>query len=284
MIGASRIGSDVPRRREKNTAASAASTLPSVRAQVYKTMRTAQIWFPFLADVKASGQDSWRRLLRRPHESDFELFRRFSVRSPLVVDVGANRGQSISSFVVTCVAPRIVAFEPMAVLAERLVARRDDAVERIEQCALGSVRAEVVLHIPVYNGYVFDGLASLDEDEAHWLNGDRMFGFDPAKLSLRRETVQVRRLDEFDLAPDVIKIDVQGTEADVIDGARRTLERSRPVLLLEAPSAQLVDRLDAMGFRSFALRDGTLVPDAQGDPNTFFMTPERLDQFRSTSG
>ena len=58
-----------------------------MRDTVYKTVRTVQTWFPFVADAKASGQDLVRRRLRRPHEADFALFRRFDVHGPLVIDV-----------------------------------------------------------------------------------------------------------------------------------------------------------------------------------------------------
>jgi FkbM family methyltransferase len=48
-----------------------------------------------------------------------------------------------------------------------------------------------------------------------------------------QETVPVMKLDDFELSPDLIKMDVQGFEPRVLQGALTTLKRSSPVLLLE---------------------------------------------------
>jgi FkbM family methyltransferase len=41
-------------------------------------------------------------------------------------------------------------------------------------------------------------------------------------------------LDDLDLDPDLLKIDVEGMEMDVLRGAPRTLSRSRPSIIVEA--------------------------------------------------
>ena len=51
----------------------------------------------------------------------------------------------------------------------------------------------------------------------------------------RSERVPVRRLDGLDLPPpDLVKIDVEGHEAAVLAGARQTLRRHRPLVILES--------------------------------------------------
>jgi FkbM family methyltransferase len=252
-----------------------------LRETIYKTVRTLQTQLPFIVDAKAAGQNRLHRLLRRPHDPDFGAFRSFEVDRPLVLDVGANRGQSITSFVITCRDPDIVAFEPISELADRLRERDHRATVRVEQCALGSEPAELELFIPIYRGYMYDGLASLDEEAAHWLNADRIYRYDPAKLVLRREAVAVRTLDSYGLTPDVIKIDVQGTEDAVIAGGHDTLRRSEPVLLIEAPSEGLVADVAVLGYRPYAFRDGRLLRDQLGAVNTYFLTDRRLGQFSS---
>lgn len=46
-------------------------------------------------------------------------------------------------------------------------------------------------------------------------------------------SVPVRPLDSFGLLPDLIKIDTQGYEGEIIDGARETIFRAKPVLVVE---------------------------------------------------
>ena len=60
------------------------------------------------------------RLRRAPHEADFLAFSEFGVDTPVVVDVGANRGQSIRSFSLNLPRATFHAFEPNEPLATYL--------------------------------------------------------------------------------------------------------------------------------------------------------------------
>ena len=69
-----------------------------------------------------------------------------------------------------------------------------------------------------------------------------------------RNLVNVRKLalDEYDLPRvDLIKIDVEGMEMEVLQGAARSIERSRPVMLIEkikTDAGQLRMWLEARGY------------------------------------
>lgn len=166
----------------------------------------------------------------------------------LVVDVGANVGFFTRRFA-RWVGPagRVLALEPEARNLTRLKARlaRDglaDIVETIDAAA--AEKAGTVL---------------LD------LNPDN-----PADHRLGERGVPVASvtLDELvgqrsGRAVSLIKIDVQGSELRVIEGARETIARFRPALFIEvddahlrscgASAAALVDRLDALGYRPHRL-------------------------------
>ena len=79
-------------------------------------------------------------------------------------------------------------------------------------------------------------------------------------------TVDVRRIDDLDVG-DVgfIKVDVEGHEQAVLAGARETIARCRPVVMLEIERSHLGDaaadnlkRLSDLGYRTYALLDGAL--------------------------
>lgn len=59
----------------------------------------------------------------------------------------------------------------------------------------------------------------------------------------RRDTVDMWTLDDFcrehDLAPDLVKLDVEGFQAKIVPGAREVIARHRPVVMMEfdAPGA-----------------------------------------------
>lgn len=59
--------------------------------------------------------------------------------------------------------------------------------------------------------------------------------------------IQAVTLDSFELDElDLIKIDVQGSESAVLAGAKDTLARCKPVLIVENPAE---DQLKALGYR-----------------------------------
>ena len=96
---------------------------------------------------------------------------------------------------------------------------------------------------------------------------------------IKARKVQVRTLDSFELDNvSFIKIDVEGHEEAVIEGARGLLLRNRPVLLVESedrhnPGApnRLIAQLKAMNFDAYFLRRGKLhvVADLTSEESTF---------------
>jgi FkbM family methyltransferase len=85
--------------------------------------------------------------------------------------------------------------------------------------------------------------------------------------------VSMVALDDLDLG-DVgfVKIDVEGHEAAVLDGARGLLDRCRPTVLMEAeqrhlsgPLSELLAVLVGRGWSAWFLRDGTWRPVAEFD-------------------
>jgi hypothetical protein len=61
-----------------------------------------------------------------------------------------------------------------------------------------------------------------------------------------QETVPVMKLDDFDLMPDLIKMDVQGFEPYVLQGALITLKRCAPVLMLEVEGTAVRNKIHSI--------------------------------------
>lgn len=103
------------------------------------------------------------------------------------------------------------------------------------------------------------------------------------------QTVAVVTLDDAleVIAPTFMKVDVEGFEAAVINGAERTLVKpSLLALMLETVDARVLDILHRLGFARFTYdpfnRALSRVPDGQEGSNQLFVRDEALVTERLT--
>lgn len=187
-----------------------------------------------------------------PHEPDFgALPSLIRTEAAQVVDVGANRGQSVRSLRLVLPSPHIVAFEPNPRLAGYIKRRYPSGVE-VHEVALGRTTSQLNLYLPRYGRWSWDTRASLEAEAAEAAFSEEDFWrFDPNRVTVDHISVPVRALDAFELSPDLIKVDVEGRERAVIEGALATIARSRPVLLVEGDGAAVEDALNGLGYGRF---------------------------------
>lgn len=246
---------------------------------VVKFLRTAQTMWPPVADAKYYFQFMLNKVLQRPFDKDFAILSCLTPPADTIfLDIGANRGQSVAAMRLYHGETPIVAFEPARATFMRLM-RYTAGVRNLTctQAGLGDAPGRLTLYTPVYRGYVFDGLASTIRAEAEeWLNPDRIYMFDPKKLMIEAEEIEIKTLDSLRLAPCFIKLDVQGAEAQVLNGGRATIARWRPLIMAErAPGDQVLETMASMGYAEFRYEAGVLRPGAEGRKNAFFIPPDR---------
>jgi FkbM family methyltransferase len=92
------------------------------------------------------------------------------------------------------------------------------------------------------------------------------------RLAVPAETLD-RLVERFGLEPGLIKIDVEGAEKLVLDGALETLRRFRPVILTElspallepmgASAAAIVEQLERLGYRVIDAEDPAVPPGSR---------------------
>lgn len=197
-------------------------------------------------------------------------------RDGTAVDVGANRG--IYSYALSKLYSRVLAFEPNPELASFARGKLPSNVE-LHEVAVGARDDRKLLHIP-HDGkgntlHLVASLIPRDDVQAHQVS------------------VAVRSLDSFDMqSVRFIKIDVEGAELDVLDGAARILERDRPVLLVELlaghykdPQEQIRAICRSYGYTAGVMGHGDILRSAENledslSRNVIFATAE---QFRTWS-
>jgi FkbM family methyltransferase len=227
--------------------------------------------------------DIARWAARRPHERDFEFYRYAPPAAPgrVFLDVGANTGVSALSFRVYDKRTPIVSIEPDATLEHdlELVGRLIGGFE-YHRVAAGSERGELTLHTPCYRGTPLSGETSAERREASdvWWYEQNVDDPEPQDFSVIEQRAEVIPLDDLELAPAHVKIDVEGMELDVLRGLRRTLAEHRPTILVERSEdfSEICSWLsDAGGYRpmKWARERHELVPLSVSDSpqNVFFV-------------
>lgn len=241
---------------------------------IRKAGRTAQVHVPFLQEAGKFAESRLRRLTGKAHDSDLEGLRQIQVpEGALMLDIGANRGWAAQSMWAICPSARIEGFEPNPVMVKRfarLYARKGE----LHAVALSDQPGEFPLYVPVYRGVMFDGLASLNENEAkNWLNAETLFGFNPARLEVRRIPCRVTTLDSFGLKPFFIKIDVQGREYEVIAGGIGSITRSQPIIFAESETldiGKVLELLSPWGYQVLRF-DGQFHPGEFSRRNVYLV-------------
>lgn len=222
-----------------------------------------------------------RGLLRVPHEVQFRIMRLFSAPDDQFLDVGANHGQTIESILLFRPNARIISFEVNPLLARKLQARyagqRNITVNAI---GLGDAPGKVTLHTPVYNGFVYDGVASITREGATgWISSDTVYGFKPSKLVLQEVPCCIEALDSLELAPTFIKLNVGVATYGSLFGGRKTLACHEPVLTIAGyrDDPRIEALLQPMGYREYHFDKvtGGLRPGYDGDSNRTFLVTER---------
>jgi FkbM family methyltransferase len=164
------------------------------------------------------------------------------------VDVGAWYGPWTARLLRR--ADRVVAVEPTPPLARQL--RAAFPTVQVVEAAVSDHAGTASLHVP--DGGPIVGTSSLE---------------DPT-LGIGIEVPRIT-LDSLDLT-DVrfIKLDIEGHELPALRGAAETIQRDRPVLLIEVeeriqPVEPLLELLTGWGYRGFVLPDRAWIPLADFD-------------------
>jgi len=172
-------------------------------------------------------------------EAEIEVFSQILSAGQTVVEVGANIGaHTIPLAQLVGPTGKVFAFEPQSIIFQILcanVVQNEVFNVRTIHAGSGSIRGN--LKVPYINyqcaGSNFGGVSLVDVAQ----------GYD----------VQITPLDEFEL-PDLrlLKIDVEGMEVEVLQGAQNQIARHRPVLYVENDrpdrSVELISLIDAMGY------------------------------------
>jgi len=164
---------------------------------------------------------NWReaRFYGRYGEVELHLVEFLCQRDKDAIDVGANDGSYVHYL--RRHARKVIAFEPMPSLADALRAKFRHDVE-IRSIALSDRAGTVELHMPVVDGVTVTGCSTVSPTASATYPDHRAIEVPMATLD-----------SSYEGDVGFIKIDVEGHEQAVLDGAVQTVRRCRPRMLVE---------------------------------------------------
>lgn len=240
--------------------------IPGVAALQRWLIRTTLSGEPFVHQINAGPARGLRFEVTLPldkaiwagtFEPEFSKILVESVRpGDVCYDIGGYRGYMSGVFALAG-AGKVIIFEPLSAnirALKRLIELNPGLPLELMEKAVGNRDGEVSFKIM--------GDASMGKLSASSFQAD--------VAASREITVDINCLDTLVFAqklppPNVIKIDVEGAEVDVLDGAVRTLREYRPRLLVEAHSEsfaeQCAQRLRALGYNLRQMEKPPLRPD-----------------------
>lgn len=188
------------------------------------------------------------------------------VDTNVIFDIGANVGQFAREIRQHGYKGKIISFEPLTSARKKLLsfASRDPGWQVHEQSAIGNQDGEIEIHIS--GNSVSSSLLPMLESHSSASEGSEYVGSEQVPI-FKLDSIANQYLDKNSNL--FIKIDTQGYEWQVLDGASETLKRAQGVLcelsLVTLYHEQrlwrdIVDRLDQHGFMLWALQKGFINP------------------------
>jgi len=193
-----------------------------------------------------------------------------AVRPGRVLDVGANTG--LYSFIAAAAHAdnKVDAFEPyppvIDLLEKNINLNRQFENISVHKLALGAESGSTELYIPLQDHGVVESSCSLN----------KTFKDDHSNvIPVTVTTIDQHLAESSSQRISLVKIDVEGTEADVLRGASNLLEKHRPLLFMEIlPSADIekINEIrDQSKYVSYQLHPDTVVREGRAEfhPNAW---------------
>ncbi len=205
-----------------------------------------------------AGPLKGRRLLRQHglsqlsmlfgrYESDFATaFAKCATISRATYDVGGNTGYfSLLAANQSPEGSSVVAFEPVPSILnyfrEMVAANHLDHTVRVCQVALSNTKGKVKLYTPGSSATVVLPTACQHSKQP-----------EDTSIDVSTTTMDVFVFEEGNAPPELIKIDVEGAEAAVLQGARRVIDTYHPTILVEVhgekPAADVWDIAKSLDY------------------------------------
>lgn len=216
--------------------------------------------------------------------------------SPVIFDVGANKGQTIRNYLSIFPGAIIHAFEPNNIEAKKIKNQYDNfETVKINNLAVGDKKEKLKFNIRACSGHssfkkIIPGTKWLEE---------RNKQFNKSGGDYTRETVDVDVISIDDYTEehniqniDILKIDTEGYEDKVLKGCENLLKKNKiKIIFLELIFSEVYENplnfydiekiLNPYGFRLFTMTNGgSLLSDIKFKTDLIYVSEEIYQKFK----
>ena len=196
-----------------------------------------------------------QRSIKRNDEQEINLVKKFIKSGTDSIDVGVYRG--VYSYEMSKYSEKVHSFEPNPIIFKYINKNLKKFIKNIHlyNFALSNQNKTINLKIPIRNSNsnkeIFEEYYEMGKATIHNENNFENY---------ENFEIQTKTIDElsFDNKISFIKIDVEGHELEVIEGAKNTIKMDKPVLLVEIEKqytkkevAESINFINSLGYKSY---------------------------------
>ena len=211
---------------------------------------------------------AWRE--KRKGEKEIKIIPNLLVNCNRAIDIGANVG--VWSYWLSKYAKQVESFEPNPKIFNVL---KNIKIKNVNSynIALSNKSGSVDLLVPKGSKGFSNQGASLSSIK---VQGEH-----------KRISIEAKCLDEYNfLDVDFIKIDVEGHEHEVIEGAQETIKKFKPTMVIEMeekhnqiPIEDQISSLEKLGYKCCVLINEKIIQIEEIDLNKFHRNPTSNDSY-----
>ncbi len=220
------------------------------------------------------------RAINNNYEKELFFIDQFKDKSKVALDIGVYRG--VYSYKLSKFFKEVHSFEPNPILFPYLNKNLKKIIHNIElyNLALSDSSGTTVLKLPLRSKSIFkDNIEELYQLGAASIHPNNEFNYS------KKVNVRMEKLDNINIKDiGFIKIDVEGHELEVINGARETIVKNKPVLLIEIEKRhskrsveETISKINHLGYECFFTQNNDLVSikklSNKNSVNNFYFMP-----------
>ena len=221
-----------------------------------------------------------KRAINKNYEKELSIIGRFADKSKDAIDIGVYRG--VYSYKLAQNFNLVHSFEPNPLLYPYLNKNLKKIISNINlyNLALSDTNGETKLKLPLRSKSFFKtNIEELYQLGAASIHPNNQFD------NFKEVKVEIKKLDDVKIVNKIgfIKIDVEGHELEVIEGAKNTIINNMPILLIEIekrhtkePVEKSINHIKKIGYECYFVKNEELIlvdklKDKQLENNYYFL-------------